>query len=87
MLTPVKILSKQPGESKNDIKKRRLSAEFNWIKRLMTPLTLGLNDQIYQQRNISSVCSNIIVFQLKPDVHRKHRSHGVRYNGLSRRKE
>ena len=86
-VTPVEILSKQPGESKNDMKKRRLSAELNWIKRLQTPFPLGLNDQIYQQGNISSVRSNINVFSLKPDVRRKRRSHGVRRNGLSRRKQ
>ena len=67
------------------MKKRRLSAELNWIKRLQTPFPLGLNDQIYQQGNISSVRSNINVFSLKPDVRRKRRSHGVRRNGLSRR--
>ena len=69
------------------MKKRRLSAELNWIKRLQTPYHLGLNDQIYQQGNISSVRSNINVFSLKPDVRRKRRSHGVRRNGLSRRKQ
>ena len=86
-ISPVEILSKQPGDSKNDMKKRRLSAELNWIKRLQTPYPLGLNDQIYQQGNISSVRSNINVFSLKPDVRRKRRSHGVRRNGLSRRKQ
>ena len=33
-ITPVEILSKQPGDSKNDMKIRKLSAELNWIKRL-----------------------------------------------------
>ena len=28
-ITPVEILSKQPGDSKNYMKKRRLSAELN----------------------------------------------------------
>ena len=65
------------------MKKRRLSAELNWIKRLQTPYPLGLNDQIYQQGNILS----INVFSLKPDVRRKRRSHGVRRNGQSRRKQ
>ena len=69
------------------MKKRRLSAELNWIKRLQTPYPLGLNDQIYQQGNISSVRAHINVFSLKPDVRRKRRSHGVRRNGLSRRKQ
>ena len=59
----------------------------NWIKRLQTLYPLGLNDQIYQQGNISSVRSNINVFSLKPAVRRKRRSHGVRRNGLSRRKQ
>ena len=67
-------------------KKYCTSAELNWIKRLQTPYPLGLNDQIYQQGNISSVRSHINVFSLKPDVRRKRRSHGVRRNGLSRRK-
>ena len=69
------------------MKKRRLSAELNWIKRLQTPFALGLNYQIHQQGNISSVRSNINVFSLKPDVRRKRRSYGVRRNGLSRRKQ
>ena len=60
---------------------------LNWIKRLQTPYPLGLNDQIYQQGNISSVRSHINVFSLKPDIRRKRRSHGVRRNGLSRRKQ
>ena len=67
--------------------KTRLSAERNWIMRLQTPYTLWFNDQIYQQGNISSVRSNINVFSLKPDVRRKRRSHCVRRNGLSRRKQ
>ena len=69
------------------MKKRRLSADLNWKKRLQTPYPLGLNDQIYQQGNISSVRSNINFFSLKPDVRKKRRSHGVRRNGLSRRKQ
>ena len=39
-ITPVDILSRLSGESKNDMKKRRLSAELNWIKRLQTPYPL-----------------------------------------------
>ena len=69
------------------MKKRRLTAELHWIKQLQTPYPLGLNDQIYQQGNISSPRTNIDVFALKPDVRRKRRSHGVRRNGLSRRKQ
>ena len=79
--------SKLSGESNIYMKKRRLSAELNWIKRLQTPYPLGLNDQIYQQGNISSIRSNINIFSLKPEVGRKRRSHGVRRNGLSRRKQ
>ena len=41
----------------------------------------------FQMPLVSSVRSNINVFSLKPDVHRKRRSHGVRRNGLSRRKQ
>ena len=76
--TTVEIITKQPGESKNEMEKRRLSAELNWIKRLQTPYPLGLNDQIYQQGNILSIRSNINVFSLKSDCRRKRRSHGVR---------
>ena len=75
-LTPVEIISKETEDSKNDMKKRRLSAKLNWINRLQTPCPLGLNDQIYQQGNISSFRPNIIVFLLKPDVRRKRRSLG-----------
>ena len=57
-------------------KKRKLSAEVNWIKRLQTPYPLGLNDQIYQQGNISAIRSNMNIFSLKPDIHIKRRSHG-----------
>ena len=56
-------------------------------KRLQTPYPLGVNDQIYQQGNISSIRSNFNIFSLKPDVRRKRRSYGVRRNGLARRKQ
>ena len=36
-VTPIEILTKQPGESKNDMIKRRLSVELNRIKRIQTP--------------------------------------------------
>ena len=45
------------------------------------PLEMSLNDQIYQQSNMSSMRSNINIFFLKPDVRRKRRTHGVRRNG------
>ena len=48
------------------MKNRRLSAELNWIKRLQTPYPHCLNDQTYQQGNISSIRSNINIFSLKP---------------------
>ena len=72
-ITPVEILSKKTGNSKNDMKKHRLSAELNWIKLLQTQYPLNLNDQLYKQGNISSVRSNIDVFSLKPDVRWKRR--------------
>ena len=73
--------------TKNDMKKCRLSAELNWIKRLQTHCPFGLNDQTYQQGNISSIWTNINVFSLQPDVRRKGRSQVVSHNGLSRRKQ
>ena len=51
------------------------------------PFPLCLNDQIYQQGNISSVCSNINISSMNPDVRRSCRSHGVRRNGLLRRQQ
>ena len=56
--------------------KNAVSAELNLIKRLQLPFPLCINDQIYHQGNMSSVRSNINIFSLKPDVHRKCRSHG-----------
>ena len=85
-ITPVEHLTKLPEESKTDLKKRRLAAELHWLKQLQTPYPLGLNDQIYQQGNISNNNTNMDVFSLKPDVKRRHRSHGRRRNGTKRRK-
>ena len=86
-VTAVAIITKQPGESKHDMKNRRFLSKLNSIKRIHMPFPLDLHDQIYKQRNISSVRSYIKVFSLKPDVRKKRRPHGVRRNGLSRRKQ
>ena len=85
-IIPVQNITKITGESKSELKKRRLAAELDWIKKLQTPYPLGLNDQIYKQGNISSHKTNIDVFDLKPNVLRKRRTHGVRRNGNCRRR-
>ena len=86
-ITSVEILSKLSGESKNDMKKThfRQNSTGSHDCRLHNPL--GLNDQIYQQGNISSIRSKVNIFSLKPEARGKRRSHGVRRNGLSRRKQ
>ena len=82
-ITPVEILSKLSGESKNDMKERGRSAELNWIKRLQTPYPLGLNDQICRQGSMSSIRSGINIFSFGPEVRGERRSRGVRRDGLS----
>ena len=50
-ITPVEILSKQHGDSKNDMKKRRLSAKLNWIKRLQRPVNLMFDLELIATEN------------------------------------
>ena len=76
-----------PTDSPESFHNRWVIKVFACVLVITDAIPLGLNDQIYQQGNISFVRSNINVFSLKPDVRRKRRSHGVRRNGLSRRKQ
>lgn len=85
-ITPVQSFPKRKHDSKTEIKKRRLQAEFAWITRLQTAYPLGLNDHIYGQGNISSSSTNINVFSIRPVIKRKHRSHGKRRNRKLRKK-
>ena len=63
----------------------RLMAELNWIKLLQTPYPLGLNDNIYQEGNISKN-PDIDVFNILSITKRKRRSHGRRKNHNIKRK-
>lgn len=65
--------------------KARHIAEYKWIKRLQTPFPLGLNDNIYQQGNISRD-SSIDIFSIISISKRKSRSHGRRKNRNIKRK-
>ena len=58
---------------------------MNWIKRLQTPYPLGLNDNIYQQGNISKE-PFIDIFSVLSIRKRKSRSHGQRKNHNIKRK-
>jgi hypothetical protein len=60
-------------------------AELEWIKKLQTPYPLGLNDNIYQQGNISNN-PDIDIFNILSLKRRKRRSHGHRKNGNIKRK-
>ena len=60
-------------------------AELEWIKKLQTPYPLGLNDNIYQQGNISNN-PDIDIFNILSLKRRKRRSHGRRKNGNIKRK-
>jgi hypothetical protein len=63
----------------------RLLAELKWIKLLQTPYPLGLNDNIYQEGNISKN-PDIDVFSILSITKRKRRSHGRRKNHNIKRK-
>jgi len=54
------------------------------LKKLQTPLTLGLNDHIFQSGNIFKDPS-IDIFKLFSIKKRKRRSHGIRKNGIIKR--
>ena len=66
------------------IKARHL-AELKWIKQLQSPFPLGLNDNIYQEGNISNN-PDIDIFSILSIRKRKSRSHGIRRNGNIKRK-
>ena len=66
------------------IKARHL-AEFNWIKNLQSPFPLGLNDNIFQEGNISRN-PDIDIFSILNIRKRKSRSHGIMRNGDIKRK-
>jgi hypothetical protein len=65
--------------------KVRYLAELKWIKNLQTPFRFGLNDNIFQQDNISKD-PNIDIFSILNIRKRKSRSHGVRRNDNLKRK-
>ena len=78
-IQPVELLTFNSTDSNSFKIKARHIAELKWIKRLQTPFPLGLNDNIYQQGNISKDPS-IDIFDICSIRKRKSRSHGVRKN-------
>ena len=77
---PVEHLIYSNDDSNSFKYQSRCMAELNWIKSLQTPFPLGLNDNIYQQGNISKDPS-IDIFNITSVRKRKTRSHGLRING------
>ena len=60
--------------------KNILRLEPKWIKRLQAPFSLGFNDNIYHEGNISKM-PDFDVFSLLDVKKRKKRSPGRRKNG------
>ena len=84
-IQPVELLTFNNADSNSFKIKARHIAELKWIKRLQTPFPLGLNDNIYQQGNISKDPS-IDIFDICSIRKRKSRSHGSRKNHNIKRK-
>ena len=64
---------------------KRLETELKWIKLLQSASPLGLNDNIYQEGNISKM-PDFDVFSLLEIRKRKRTSHGKRQKGNDKRK-
>ena len=64
---------------------KRLETELKWIKLLQSASPLGINDNIYQEGNISKMPA-FGVFSLLEIRKRKRRSHGKRQKGNDKRK-
>ena len=82
---PVEYLFFDNDATKSFKIKARHIAELKWMKKLQTPYPLGLNDNIYQEGNISKD-PNIDIFSIFSIRKRKSRSHGLRRNGNIKRK-
>ena len=64
---------------------KRIESELKWIKLLQSASPLGLNDNIFQEENISKM-PDFDVFSLLEIRKRKRRSHGKRQKGNDKRK-
>lgn len=82
---PVECIHFDQNATKRLRVQARQMAELEWIKKLQTPYPLGLNDNIYQQGNISNN-PDIDIFSILSLKRRKRRSHGRRTNGNIRRR-
>lgn len=82
---PVECINYAPNATKRFRVQARHMAELEWIKKLQTPYPLGLNDNIYQQGNISNN-PDIDIFSILSLKKRKRRSHGRRKNGNIKRR-
>ena len=65
---------------------KRHETELKWIKLLQTLFPLVFNDTIYHEGNISKM-PDFDVLSLFEIRKRKSRSHGIRKNGNSKRKQ
>ena len=65
---------------------KRHEIELKWIKLLQTPFSLGFNDNIYHEGNISKM-PDFDLFSLLEIGKRNSRSHGIRKKGNSKRKK
>ena len=84
-IQPVEQISYDINTTASYKVKARHIAELKWIKNLQTPFPIGLNDNIYQEGNISKD-PNIDIFSILNIRKRKSRSHGIRKNGNIKRK-
>ena len=64
---------------------KRLETELKWIQLLQSASSLGFNDNIYQEGNISKM-SDFDAFSLLEIQKRKRRSHVKRQKGNDKRK-
>ena len=67
-------------------KHKRFETELKRIKIFQTPSQLGLNDNIYQEGNISKM-PDFDIFSLLEFRKHKSRSHGIRKKGNDKRKK
>ena len=84
-IQPVEYIAFNNNAAKGFKIKARYMAELKWMKYPQTPYPLGLNDNIYQEGNISKD-PGIDIFSIVSIRKRKSRSHGRRRNGNIKRR-
>ena len=84
-MQPVEKLTYEKNSSSRFKITKRHETELKWIKLLLTPFPLGINDNIYHEGNISKM-PDFDVFSLLEIRKRKSRSHGISRKGNGKRK-